>query len=117
MCIRDSDGRKVKGTLHWVSVEHAIDAEVRLYDRLFIKENPEEGGDFMKNLNPHSLTSLPHAKLENSMKNAEADITYQFERQGYFKKENQKLMQGKMVYNRAVSLRDSWAKVVKQQKQ
>ena len=111
------DGRKVKGTLHWVSVEQAIDAEVRLYDRLFIKENPEEGGDFMENLNPHSLTSLPHAKLENSMKNAETDITYQFERQGYFKKENQKLMQGKMVYNRAVSLRDSWAKVVKQQKQ
>ena len=112
-----SDGRKVKGTLHWVSVEHAIDAEVRLYDRLFIKENPEEGGDFMENLNPHSFRSLPNAKLENSMKNAENDITYQFERQGYFKKENQKPMQGKMVYNRAVSLRDSWAKVVKQQKQ
>ncbi len=111
-----SDGRKVKGTLHWVSVEHAIDAEVRLYDRLFIKENPEEGGDFMENLNPHSLRSLPNAKLENSMKNAETDITYQFERQGYFKKENQKSMQAKIVYNRAVSLRDSWAKVVKQQK-
>ena len=111
------DGRKVKGTLHWVSVEQAIDVEVRLYDRLFIKENPEEGGDFMENLNPHSLTSLPNAKLENSMKNAETDITYQFERQGYFKKENQKSMQGKMIYNRAVSLRDSWAKVLKQQKQ
>ena len=111
------DGRKVKGTLHWVSVEQAIDAEVRLYDRLFIKENPEEGGDFMENLNPHSLTSLPHAKLENSMKNAETDITYQFERQGYFKRENLTPMQSKMVYNRAVSLRDSWAKVVKQQKQ
>ena len=107
----------MKGTLHWVSVEHAIDAEVRLYDRLFIKENPEEGGDFMGNLNPHSLRSLTNPKLENSMKNAENDITYQFERQGYFKKENQKSMQGKMIYNRAVSLRDSWAKVVKQQKQ
>ena len=111
------DGRKVKGTLHWVSAEHAIDAEVRLYDRLFINQNPEEGGDFMENLNPHSLTCLSHAKLEPSMLNARADITYQFERQGYFKKDVQTTIQEKMVYNRAVSLRDSWAKFVKQQGQ
>ena len=111
------DGRKVKGTLHWVSAEHAIDAEVRLYDRLFINQNPEEGGDFMENLNPHSLTCLSHAKLEPSMLNARADITYQFERQGYFKKDVQTTIPEKMVYNRAVSLRDSWAKFVKQQGQ
>ena len=111
------DGRKVKGTLHWVSTEHAIDAEVRLYDRLFINQNPEEGGDFMENLNPHSLTCLPQAKLEPSMLNARADITYQFERQGYFKKDVQTTISGKMVYNRAVSLRDSWAKFVKQKGQ
>ena len=111
------DGRKVKGTLHWVSAEHAIDAEVRLYDRLFINQNPEEGGDFMENLNPHSLTCLSHAKLEPSMLNARADITYQFERQGYFKKDVQTTISEKMVYNRAVSLRDSWAKFVKQQGQ
>ena len=111
------DGRKVKGTLHWVSAEHAIDAEVRLYDRLFINQNPEEGGDFMENLNPHSLTCLSHAKLEPSMLNARADITYQFERQGYFKKDVQTTIPEKMVYNRAVSLRDSWAKFVKQQDQ
>ena len=111
------DGRKVKGTLHWVSAEHAIDSEVRLYDRLFINQNPEEGGDFMENLNPHSLTCLSHAKLEPSMLNARADITYQFERQGYFKKDVQTTIPEKMVYNRAVSLRDSWAKFVKQQGQ
>ena len=111
------DGRKVKGTLHWVSTEHAVDAEVRLYDRLFINQNPEEGGDFMENLNPHSLTCLPQAKLEPSMLNARADITYQFERQGYFKKDVQTTIPEKMVYNRAVSLRDSWAKFVKQQGQ
>ena len=111
------DGRKVKGTLHWVSAEHAVDAEVRLYDRLFINQNPEEGGDFMENLNPHSLTCLPQAKLEPSMLNARADITYQFERQGYFKKDVQTTIPEKMVYNRAVSLRDSWAKFVKQQGQ
>ena len=111
------DGRKVKGTLHWVSTEHAVDAEVRLYDRLFINQNPEEGGDFMENLNPHSLTCLPQAKLEPSMLNARADITYQFERQGYFKKDVQTTIPEKMVYNRAVSLRDFWAKFVKQQGQ
>ncbi|MEC7746437.1 MAG: glutamine--tRNA ligase/YqeY domain fusion protein [Candidatus Neomarinimicrobiota bacterium] len=111
------DGRKVKGTLHWVSAEHAVDAEVRLYDRLFINQNPEEGGDFMENLNPHSLTCLSHAKLEPSIVNARADITYQFERQGYFKKDVQTTIPEKMVYNRAVSLRDSWAKFVKQQGQ
>ena len=111
------DGRKVKGTLHWVSAEHAVDAEVRLYDRLFINQNPEEVGDFMENLNPHSLTCLSHAKLEPSMLNARADITYQFERQGYFKKDVQTTIPEKMVYNRAVSLRDSWAKFVKKQGQ
>ena len=71
----------------------------------------------MENLNPHSLTCLSHAKLEPSMLNARADITYQFERQGYFKKDVQTTISEKMVYNRAVSLRDSWAKFVKQQGQ
>jgi len=109
------DGRKVRGTLHWVSAEHALDAEVRLYDLLFTKENPgeeEEGGDFKDNLNPNSLEVLEGVKLESSLRGAVPGDRYQFLRQGYFcvdpdSKEN------RVVFDRTVTLRDSWAKIEK----
>ena len=107
-----SDGRKVKGTLHWVSVNHAKDAEVRFYDRLFKKENPEEEKDFTKALNSNSYKVFSSAKLEPSMENSD-DITYQFERLGYFKKDSKLEYKDKSVYIRVVSLRDSWAKMLK----
>src|SRR5205823_9363575 len=78
------DGRRPKATLHWVSAEHAIDCEVRLYDRLFKSENPEESGDFLDDLNPHSCDVVPHAKLEPSLRAAHPGTRYQFERLGYF---------------------------------
>ena len=109
------DGRKVRGTLHWVSAEHALDGEVRLYDLLFTKENPgeeEEGGDFKDNLNPNSLEVLEGVKLESSLRGAVPGDRYQFLRQGYFcvdpdSKEN------RVVFDRTVTLRDSWAKIEK----
>ena len=109
------DGRKVRGTLHWVSAEHALDGEVRLYDLLFTKENPgeeEEGGDFKDNLNPNSLEVLEGVKLESSLRGAVPGDRYQFLRQGYFcvdpdSKENW------VVFDRTVTLRDSWAKIEK----
>ena len=107
------DGRKVKGTIHWVSAEHAVEAEVRLYDRLFKKENPEEGGNFLDALNPESCKLLPGAKLEPLLSNPES-ITYQFERLGYFKKDDIFSSNGNNVFIRVVSLRDSWARMMKQ---
>ena len=107
-----SDGRKVKGTLHWVSVNHAKDAEVRLYDRLFKKENPEKEEDFTNALNPNSCKIFRSSKLEPSMENLD-DLTYQFERLGYFKKDGKLEHEDKSVYIRVVSLRDSWAKMLK----
>ena len=109
---RAPDGRKVKGTLHWVSAEHAIDAEVRLYDVLFSKEKAEdveEGQDWKDNLNPNSLTVLTCCKLEPSLANANVGDRFQFERTGYFcmDKESQP---GKPIFNRTVTLKDSWAK-------
>jgi glutaminyl-tRNA synthetase len=106
------DGRKVKGTIHWVSASHAVDAEVRLYDHLFTKPDPEDypqGADWKVNLNPNSETVLPGAKLEPSVKSAPAGASYQFERQGYFVVDKD-TTPGKMVFNRSVSLKDSWAK-------
>ena len=111
--IKAPDGRKVKGTIHWVSAEHAIDAEVRLYDRLFKKENPEEGGDFLDALNPDSCKILPHSKLEPLLSEPES-IIYQFERLGYFKKDDVFSSNGNNVFIRVVSLRDSWARMMKQ---
>jgi len=107
------DGRKVKGTLHWVSKQHAVDAEIRLYDRLFLKENPDEDGEFLKNLNPNSCNTFSHSKCEPSLANPES-LTYQFERNGYFIKDEKESINGKLVFNRAVSLRDSWQKFLKQ---
>ncbi|MBE9535794.1 MAG: glutamine--tRNA ligase/YqeY domain fusion protein [Proteobacteria bacterium] len=106
------DGRKVKGTLHWVSEKHAVKAEVRIYDRLFNKENPDggkEAGDFKDSLNPESLTSLEDCLLEPSVENAAPGKRYQFERQGYFCLDVER-SQGRPVFNRTATLRDSWAK-------
>jgi glutaminyl-tRNA synthetase len=101
-------GRKVKGTIHWVSAAHAIDAEVRLYDRLFTVPEPDAGGDFKQFLNPHSLEVVT-AKCEPGLKDARADIRYQFERLGYFTLDKDSAP-GEPVLNRTISLKDAWAK-------
>ena len=106
------NGRKVRGTIHWVSAQHAVDAEIRLYDRLFLNENPDEGGEYIQNLNPDSCQTLSNSKLEPSLTIPDK-CTYQFERNGYFIKDEKDSKQGKLVFNRAVSLRDSWAKILK----
>ncbi len=111
------DGRKVKSTIHWVSAANAIDAEVRIYENLFTKENPgevEEGQDFTANLNPNSLEVITNAKLEPSLANAAAGSRYQFERLGYFCVDPDS-KPGKPVFNRTVALKDTWAKVEKKQ--
>ena len=112
------DGRKVKSTIHWVSAAHAINAEVRLYDKLFMKENPddvEEGQDFTANLNPQSLQVDPEAKLEPSLANVPAGSRYQFERLGYFCTDLDS-KPGQPVFNRTVALKDTWAKLEKREK-
>ena len=110
------DGRKVKATLHWVSAAHALDAEVRLYDRLFLSENPEEDGrEPFDDLNPGSLEIVAGAKVEPSLAPAPAGSRFQFERQGYFCVDPDSSAQG-LVFNRTVSLRDTWAKIEKGQK-
>jgi glutaminyl-tRNA synthetase len=106
------DGRKVKGTLHWVNAQDCMEAVVRLYDRLFKDENPEQNKqDFIENLNPASLEELKGCKLEKSLALAESEKAYQFERTGYFCLDSKDSTQGTPVFNRTVSLRDSWAKV------
>ena len=112
------DGRKVKSTLHWVSAEHALEAEVRLYDYLFNKEDPadvEDGTDFKTYLNPNSLEVLTSCRVEPVLAGAPSGGRYQFERQGYFCVDPDS-SQEKLVFNRAVSLRDTWSKIQKQQK-
>ena len=109
------DGRKVKSTIHWVSAAHAIDAEVRLYDKLFTKEDPnqvDEGQEFTANLNPNSLEVITNAKLEPSLTNAPVEGRYQFERLGYFCVDPDS-KPGRPVFNRTVALKDTWAKVEK----
>ncbi len=104
-----TSGRKVKGTIHWVSAAHAVDVEARLYDRLFTEENPEAGGrDFMSVLNPDSLTVVT-AKVEPSLLEADFFERYQFERLGYFCLDAESAP-GKLVFNRTITLRDTWAK-------
>ncbi len=113
------DGRKVKATLHWVSAEHAVQAEVRLYDHLFDKENPDQaddGKDFTANLNPDSLEVLPACYIEPSVASAEPGSRYQFERLGYFCVDPDSSAD-KLVFNRTAALRDTWAKIQKKQKQ
>jgi glutaminyl-tRNA synthetase len=107
-----ADGRKVKGTIHWVSAAHAARAEVRLYDRLFTTSNPDdvaEGADFTDNLNPASLEILPDCRLEPDLAQAQIGDRFQFMRQGYFVVD-QDSTPDNLVFNRTVGLRDSWAK-------
>ena len=109
------DGRKVKSTIHWVSTKHAVSAEIRLYDKLFLKADPsdvEEGQDVLDGLNPNSLEVLIGAKLEPSLADAKQGVPYQFERVGYFCVD-QDSTPGKLVFNRTLSLKDSWAKVAR----
>jgi glutaminyl-tRNA synthetase len=106
------DGRKVKATLHWVSAERALDAEVRLYDRLFTIEDPAAEDNYLDHLNPHSLEVLRGAKVEPSLAGAHAGSRYQFERLGYFCVDADSST-GRLVFNRTVSLRDTWAKIQK----
>ena len=106
------DGRKVKGTIHWVNASSAIDASVILYDRLFNKINPDKDGSFLEALNPNSSEKIQSVKLEPSLANP-SNTTYQFERLGYFKRDK-KLSADSLVFFRVVSLRDSWARLLKQ---
>lgn len=112
------DGRKVKGTLHWVSAQHAVNAEVRLYEHLFLKENPDdikEGEDFHSYLNPDSLKVLKQCKVEPGLVHASVQNRYQFLRQGYFVVDSKDSKPDALVFNRAVSLRDSWARIERSQ--
>ena len=108
------DGRRVQATLHWVSAAHAVDAEVRLYNHLFESAEPggeEDGGDFINGLNPESLVTLTSCKVEPSLADAKPGARYQFERQGYFCVDAVDSAPGRLVFNRTVSLRDSWARI------
>jgi glutaminyl-tRNA synthetase len=110
------DGRKVKATIHWASAGHAVDAEVRLYDHLFTKPDPDdvpEGQDYRANLNPNSLETLTGCKVEPSLTGAATGSRYQFERLGYFCVDAIDSVPGALVFNRAVTLRDTWAKIEK----
>jgi glutaminyl-tRNA synthetase len=102
-------GRKVKGTIHWVSAAHAADLPVQLYDRLFTVPEPDAGGDFKQFLNPHSLETVT-AKCEPSLREARPELRYQFERLGYFALDKESAP-GKLIFNRTITLKDSWAKL------
>jgi len=109
------DGRKVKSTIHWVSAAHALDSEVRVYDKLFTKEDPnqvDEGQEFTANLNPQSLEVIADAKVEPSLAGAAAESRYQFERLGYFCVDPDS-KPGRLVFNRTMALKDTWAKIEK----
>jgi len=109
------DGRKVKATLHWVSAAHAVDAEVRLYDTLFTVRDPgsvAEGVDWKSTLNPKSLEAIKGAKLEPSLDGAVPESRWQFERMGYFVVDRRDSKPGRPVFNRTVTLRDEWARIV-----
>lgn len=107
------EGYKANGVIHWVSASDAIEAEVRLYDRLFTHESPDsdKGGDFIDHLNPQSLVTLTGCQLEASLAGADASLPFQFEREGYFVLDAKASAAGKPVFNRTVTLRDSWAKM------
>lgn len=107
------DGRKVRGTIHWVNAQSAVDAEVRLYDRLFTVENPsdeEANGDYLTNLNPDSEVIIKNCKVEENLENANVGDTFQFMRHGYFCVDPDS-SEGKLVFNRTVALKDSWGKM------
>ena len=105
------DGRRVRGTIHWVSAQHAADAQVRLYDHLFTSERPDDDDDFMTTLNPRSLQVVSNAKIEPSLADASPGQRFQFERLGYFVVDHDS-KPGDLVFNRTVTLRDSWKKFV-----
>ena len=105
----------MKGTIHWISAEHAIDAEVRLYDQLFAVPNPgEEGREYKDDLNPNSLEVLTGCKVEPVLREASIGKGYQFLRMGYFCPDNKDFTEERPVFNRIVGLKDSWAKIVKE---
>ena len=113
------DGRKVRGTLHWVSAAHSIEAEVRLYDHLFVKSNPSDeknGSDFKDHLNPNSLETLTSCRVEPSLEDATPGMGFQFLRLGYFCVDSVDSSTHRLVFNRTVTLRDTWAKIEKTQK-
>lgn len=113
------DGRRVKGTIHWVSASHALDAELRLYDHLFTKEDPEqgdEGSNLTAQLNPYSLERVSSCRVEPSLAGAEPFSRFQFERIGYFSVDPDST-DTKLIFNRTVTLKDSWAKIEKKQQQ
>ena len=117
-------GRKIKGTIHWVSAKHAIEAECRLYDRLFTAAEPDADGDFKKNINPHSLEVIT-AKCEPSLKDAKPELRYQFERLAYFCLDSDSQpstfiplragLNPQPIFNRTITLKDTWAKEAKKQ--
>ena len=114
------DGRRVKGTLHWVSASHAVAAEVRLYEHLFLKENPsevEEGKDFTDYINPNSLKKLGNCMVEPGLAASRPGDRYQFERLGYFCVDTKDTKAGSLKFNRTTTLRDTWAKILKAQLQ
>jgi glutaminyl-tRNA synthetase len=111
----EGSNRKVKATIHWVSAQHALDVEVRLYDRLFVVPDPDvcaEGKDWLSNLNPDSLKVIT-AKAEPGLANAKPEEKYQFQRTGYFTVDKD-TVPGKVIFNRTVTLRDDWAKIASQ---
>ena len=106
--------RKVKATIHWVSAAHAVPAEVRLYDHLFTKEDPDdlpEGADWKTNLNPRSLETLPDCRIEPCLASATPGSIYQFERIGYFCVDTAESSPERLLFNRTITLRDTWAKI------
>jgi glutaminyl-tRNA synthetase len=109
----DAPGRKIRGTIHWVSAAHAVDAEVRLYDTLLTAPRPDEFEDPVSILNPHSLEVLTGAKVEPSLATVEPETRLQFERLGYFVADWHDAAPGKPVFNRTVGLRDTWGKIEK----
>ena len=112
---KTADGRKIKGIIHWVSAKYAVDAQVRRYDRLFRLPNPANAENFIDQINPDSLVSFPNAKLEPSLKDADNDARFQFERVGYFWQDSKDSQTDNLVFNQIVSLRDSWARIEKEQ--
>jgi glutaminyl-tRNA synthetase len=109
----DSGGRRVKGTIHWVSASHSIGAEARLYDTLFTVPKPDEAENWKSVLNPRSLEVLKGCRVEPALAGAPPGARFQFERQGYFCVDSRDSAPGRLVFNRTVGLRDTWAKIEK----
>jgi glutaminyl-tRNA synthetase len=104
-------GRKIKGTIHWVSAAHAVEAEVRLYDTLFSSPKPDDLDDWKAGINPASLETVPGSRVEPSLADPVPAARFQFERTGYFAVDSRDSRPGRPVFNRTVGLRDTWAKI------